>query len=431
MDDSDKKIKDLPTFIKLKEKFEGVGILVEMHHLLRQAGFVNDSLSEIAAQLPAQVTKMEKLLYLLDRFNEVFSCRGWIAYESLDVEIMERALTAAKEANMEEAEQLLADYYDNNKLHYMLVMMRGLEEYLVRDSLAQQAKEDYLAGRYHSCIPVILSMIDGMMNDIVGINFFAARGEVTAWDSIVGHDSGLTIIRSLFSESRNVTTAEKITIPYRHGIMHGRDVGYANKAVAAKAWATLFALRDWAVARKKSKDVLGKNRASTLPNPQENTEESADLSTDRIIASASWSPRTKVEIEKIINNQKSEAYSPGSPELRVDYFMQCWSKSNYGFMANCLSKLMNNMGNRDAARLRNKFQNCKLIGYSIINIEDKNPNTTVIETKINYVNAATQQEYTVNSNIVVIYETNKGDLVCSGDADGEWRVFEGSFMNIT
>jgi hypothetical protein len=29
--------------------------------------------------------------------------------------------------------------------------------------------------------------------------------------------------------------------------MHGTDLGYDNKIVAAKTWAALFALRDWAI----------------------------------------------------------------------------------------------------------------------------------------------------------------------------------------
>jgi hypothetical protein len=40
---------------------------------------------------------------------------------------------------------------------------------------------------------------------------------------------------------------------YRHGILHGRDINYANKTVAAKCWAALFALNDWARAVKDGK----------------------------------------------------------------------------------------------------------------------------------------------------------------------------------
>lgn len=52
---------------------------------------------------------------------------------------------------------------------------------------------------------------------------------------------------------------QQIDMPYRHGIMHGMDLGYDNKIVAAKTWATLFSLRDWAIKVEK-----GATEASTL-----------------------------------------------------------------------------------------------------------------------------------------------------------------------
>lgn len=71
---------------------------------------------------------------------------------------------------------------------------------------------------------------------------------MTAWDSIAAHETGLQTIASLFSESRNKTNDEVITLPYRNGILHGRELAFDNKLVAAKVWATLFAIKDWSVA---------------------------------------------------------------------------------------------------------------------------------------------------------------------------------------
>src|SRR5690606_12479395 len=69
---------------------------------------------------------------------------------------------------------------------------------------------------------------------------------------IAGHSSGLNVLKDIFTVGRNKTSKEKISIPYRNGILHGRDLGYANKKVAAKAWAAMFAIRDWAVALRKN-----------------------------------------------------------------------------------------------------------------------------------------------------------------------------------
>ena len=50
-----------------------------------------------------------------------------------------------------------------------------------------------------------------------------------------------------------MTRAEEIQIPYRHGIVHGMDLGYNNKYVAAKCWVAALP-RDWAL--KVAKDEI-------------------------------------------------------------------------------------------------------------------------------------------------------------------------------
>ena len=62
--------------------------------------------------------------------------------------------------------------------------MKGVEDYRPRYDLAEKAKEDYLAGRYHACVPVVLTIIDGIVNDIEQKGFFAQGVDLTAWDSI-------------------------------------------------------------------------------------------------------------------------------------------------------------------------------------------------------------------------------------------------------
>ncbi len=94
-------------------------------------------------------------------------------------------------------------------------------------------------------------MIDGIVNDLKQKGFFTSGVDISAWNSIAAHDSGLNSIKQIFDKTRKRTTEQKITIPYRHGILHGRDLGYANKYVAAKVWGTLYAIRDWVIANNK------------------------------------------------------------------------------------------------------------------------------------------------------------------------------------
>ena len=75
-----------------------------------------------------------------------------------------------------------------------------------------------------------------------------------AWDSISAHPKGLVKLKEVFGKTRMMTRSDEIRIPFRHGIVHGMDLGYNNKYVAAKCWATLFAVRDWII--KAARDEL-------------------------------------------------------------------------------------------------------------------------------------------------------------------------------
>ena len=54
------------------------------------------------------------------------------------------------------------------------------------------------------------------------------------------------MLAKILGNGRKKTTTEALSLPYRNGILHGRDLGYDNKMVAAKSWAALFAVREWA-----------------------------------------------------------------------------------------------------------------------------------------------------------------------------------------
>lgn len=116
--------------------------------------------------------------------------------------------------------------------------------------LLENVKVDYLAGRYHAVAPVLLTQMDGLVNDI---NLAERKGlhardpnEMVAWDSVTAHHMGLSHALNPFHESFRKTRTETVTEVYRHGILHGNLIGYDNEVVATKAWNLLFAVADWA-----------------------------------------------------------------------------------------------------------------------------------------------------------------------------------------
>src|SRR5690606_18316189 len=153
------------------------------------------------------------------------------------------------------AEEKLADYYTSENLKWLSKQLKGIPEFFKRYELIRLAYEDTISKRFHSAIPVILMVIDGGVNDIdKNKGFFTETSDLTAWDSISAHSTGLSKLRDILNKGRNRTNTEEIFLPYRNGILHGRDISYANKYVSAKCWLTLIAINDWAKALKKNNE---------------------------------------------------------------------------------------------------------------------------------------------------------------------------------
>ncbi len=202
---------------------------------------------------------------------------------------MKEAIAKYDTEGVKVAEQFLTDSYDADCLKWGVLRLQGNQEFRRRIRLIELAKEDYLAKRYHACIPLLLSLLDGIVNDISKhVGFFADSANMTVWDSMAAHETGLQVVASLFTKSRNKTSEEALTIPYRHGILHGRELAFDNKLVAAKVWAALFATRDWADAliSAKSSDSIEEKGWQEVLSDFSDTQRQKKLI-------ESWKPRSK------------------------------------------------------------------------------------------------------------------------------------------
>lgn len=243
-----RKIINNPTSADLLQQMQAFETLESLYKAFPFARKLFPKLENAFAEL-SEIKKQAEILRIPDRFNECFASLGWIAYESMNLEVMKKAISVYESLGFQAAEDFLAESYDEECLKWGILRFNGNREFRRRIRLAELAKADYLAGRYHACIPLLLSMLDGLVNDVSKhVGFFAESADMTAWDCIAAHESGLQFLSSLMTKGRNKTNEDPISIPYRHGILHGRELAFDNKTVAAKCWATLFAARDWAVA---------------------------------------------------------------------------------------------------------------------------------------------------------------------------------------
>ena len=183
-----------------------------------------------------------------DRFNDIFSKHGWIATEDMSVPIMEQAIKLFTENGLEEAENFLCASFDEAYFSLHSHRMRAIWVWSEnRSRLVELAFIDHEQGRHHASIPVVLAQIDGLSFDTNKGSFFDKKSALIINDSIAAHELGLRKLSNTTSEPRTKTSSNPLNFPYRHGILHGRELAYDNKLVSTKCFFILFAMRSWAL----------------------------------------------------------------------------------------------------------------------------------------------------------------------------------------
>ncbi|HXT62500.1 MAG TPA: hypothetical protein VN696_05645 [Pyrinomonadaceae bacterium] len=361
---------------------------------------------------------IEEMASIPDRFNDLFSEQGWIMYDQMNVSVAKGAMAKAEAGDMEGAEALLVDYYNLENVQWQLLTMRGVEAFRPRMALAEMALTDYEEGRYHACIPVVLALLDGLVNELheKRRGFFSDKVDLTAWDSIAAHEKGLNALSKIFQKGRYKTTTEQIRLPYRHGIMHGMDLGYANKTVAAKCWAALFAVRDWAL----------KSESGLIEAPPPKPEKSwSDLfrqiseteETKKRIAA--WTPRQVTVGKDVPTTGEPAMFIEGTPERKLVEFLRFWKTRNYGRMAEYLPGMSGPI-NKAAGEVREFYVSLALEKFEIEEITDKGPFITNLKVRLCYISDGEPRDDVVDFRLFC--EDTEGRLALSETQGAQWRL---------
>ncbi|MCB9422306.1 MAG: hypothetical protein H6667_21055 [Ardenticatenaceae bacterium] len=195
-------------------------------------------------------TETFQFVTLADKFNAAFSQHGWIATEDISTKLMEKALEIFHSRGLVESEKYLCESFDDDyfALHSHRMKALWVWKNSERENLLRLAFEDHKNQRYHASTPVVLAQIDGLAFDINKNTFFNhKKSSLILENSVAAHETGLNTLSKISGKPRTKTQSNPIRFPYRHGILHGRDLAYANRAVSTKSFFALFAMRPWAL----------------------------------------------------------------------------------------------------------------------------------------------------------------------------------------
>ena len=391
--------------------------------LLRLARVDTSGIQDALERANELAGEIDEMAVIPDRFDDLFAKKGWIMYELMNFEVAKDAVDKAEAGDLEGAERLLADYFNTDTVRQQLRTMVAVEAFRPRMRLAEKALLDFEEGRYHASTPVVLAQIDGLVNDLHErrIGFFADEARLEAWDSMAAHDKGLNQLSIVFNSHRGTTTTERIDVPYRHGIMHGRDLGYDNQLVACKTWAALFAVREWAVKAE---------RGMLEPPPKQPEKSWKEMMRDIVYHTEEkkrwedWVPR-ELEVQGIPADVDPSDLAEGTPERALAEFLHWWKRANYGYMSNCVPYLFDKYKEKPLpAEIRELFRGKRLISYRFVSFDHTIAGMARIGAQLQ-IEAGGQ----ITDRIIeyrLCCEDRDGQIVSQGSPAGKWVVMNWS-----
>lgn len=365
-----------------------------------------------------EILNHANILLLPDEFNNLFSKDGWVCYGGLSQRILEEVIYLGSNKQYQEAKQLLINYIDEDKIDFILKKCASREHFKERLDLFNLLKIDYLEERYHACIPLLLALIDGLANDISKhLGFFAENSDLELYDSITSHGTGLPFLKTIMNTSRTKTITEIIHMPYRNGILHGRDLNFANKEVASKCWWVLDCLIDWADEKQLNKQ----------PKPPASLREA--LKQHQSIQELSkridlWK-RRPTQTESYWKEQNIETLNPILPEYALFIFLGAWKEKQWGKMTPILLHNISKHLGKAASEVKNDYKKITLLDFHIINSEDQTPSNTQIYTYLEFIKNHVKQ--TLYLNISVNYANSQtGDPELRNEPNCGWYILQAS-----
>lgn len=208
--------------------------LAALKNRVKELGMLSSSIDgQVRPEIAQLEVEIKDMVEQHVTFTKNFSDSGWCMYESLDYDLVQRANAEYAVDGIASAERILLDYFKDDIKTRTHWIRKSSKEFSERAGLLHAFFENHFEGNYYSSVPLGLLIIDGAVNDFTkSKGFFAEGTDMDAWDSFVGSDEALGKRKTIFSASRVKTNKEEIRLPYRNGILHGRDLNFGNEYVS-------------------------------------------------------------------------------------------------------------------------------------------------------------------------------------------------------
>ncbi|MPZ47884.1 MAG: hypothetical protein GEU75_00950 [Dehalococcoidia bacterium] len=214
------------------------------------------------SELEASVAAHQDLFRGIARYVGLFAPMGWAPSGLVPTLAVKAALEIYERTqSVDEAEIVLAQGWNESGMFRvagsrLAAMLASQADWAdlgqARARLIEKALGHHQSEAFEASVPIVLTQIDGLVKDMTGNKngFFAHLGDrshLQDRETLAGLDEGLTALQAYFGSPQHVT---EITGGLsRHGILHGRELGYDTLLNSTKCFVLLLAIIEWAQPR--------------------------------------------------------------------------------------------------------------------------------------------------------------------------------------
>lgn len=342
-------IMNLPSVVELKQQ---VRALSAISSILRNKE-TKEEMRKIKAEL-------DETLEIVEHFYSILGKRNWVFSDALN---LDRMKTILENDNADEAEKALISYFkEPGMLETQINRLHRFPDMRPRLPLLRKAEIDYREGRYYSSTLVVVTIMDGFVNDAnkasrTGLHALKPE-ELASEDCVATVLAGLPSVQRIFTKTARKRIDTPLYEVQRHALVHGMATDFDNDIIASKAWCMLFAITDW----KKSKEKVAvpeKDKPSFIDSVREFKAIQAEVKKNRVLLD-SWEEHN-VSLEK-----------PSKPDREVldSYVAYCtaWKNGNYGRLADFLPNLTNKSKGAMAGEAREIYAEHPISDFRILSI---------------------------------------------------------------
>lgn len=359
--------------------------------------------------LPTELERDASVLSVIKSFNSLFKDQAWVLNNYLPLACCEEAVMLALSEKFSQAEDVLIEGVDEG-LSLFMQHLSSAKEFEKRLDILSNAKELQLQKNYGAVVPLLLIAIDGISNDISNLGLFAQESNIGVWDSICQYDDAFTYLQKNFlTKSRTKTNFDEIFVPFRNGILHGRDVNYANASVSAKCWNILFVLRTW---YRDKKDESYKRRK--LDAEQHISKENEELTN---------------YLQKFDKRENDLLFieRTGASEV-ANTFFESWQQKQWGKIVPHMYHLVGKHRGKSAKEVKETFDNFELLEFKCLGGRCDTPSSVVFDVYVTISVGAEREEHQIK--LWLNYSSDDLLPLPINHPDGSWGILQNSLSKI-